>query len=432
MSGDIFSERHIAIQIIYLLFSTMIIISNSYDNKNQDKASRLVTIVFRLFIVKVGCTLCRLIFHKYGVWQNLNIICTFGEFALPIPILVLYIDYIKEIVSIKSIIPTRLIRVAKLLCLSILPLAIASIFYPLVFVFIDGKYQEGPLINVYNGLFVVVLALLYAVVIKCKKGLTKSEFYFLQLYMLAPIIGAILQVQIDTEFNFINLGIIIGMMTVYINIHMDRRRRLIMNEKEMMDSKVDIMMSQIQPHFLYNSLNSIYHLCDQNPDRVGRAIHELAEYMRENFESIKINYPVPFEKELAHIKTYLSLEKMRFDDELIINYDIETTNFMVPSLSIQPIIENAVKHGLGQKEDGGILTLRVREYSDYFEINIIDDGVGFDVTQDKHDGRSHIGMENVKYRLHIMMNAIVYVDSKIDVGTTVTIKIPNKNILVNT
>ncbi len=417
------AELHILIQIIYLLLTVMILLSNRYDNPLQDRASRLMTVIFQIVAIKVILTIGRLAFSKYGSFTPLNILFTMGEFALPIPIAILFAEYIKALVRDKRLVPKKLMVAIRIFSLSILPLAIGSMFFPLVFVFVDGKYQEGPLINLYNGSFVLLMGLLYAMILRCRRGLTRREFWFLQTYLCGPIIGAFLQVVIDTEFNFVNLGMILGMMSIYITIHMDRGRQLAMQEKEMMDYKVAIMMSQIQPHFLYNSLNSIYHLCDQDPARVQKAVGDFAEYMRANLDSIKQTVPVPFDKELKHIEAYLSLEKMRFDEKLHIQYDIEATGFMLPALTIQPIVENAVNHGLFPKEDGGTVTLSTREYDDRFEIQIIDNGVGFDPDAKKSDSRSHVGIENAKHRLQTMVGATMSVESTLGQGTTVTVRI---------
>ena len=107
-----------------------------------------------------------------------------------------------------------------------------------------------------------------------------------------------------------------------------------------------------------------------------------------------------------------------------IEYDIQTTDFFLPLLSIQPLVENAVKHGVGMKEDGGTVTIATRETEDAYEVIISDDGVGFDVNEKKDDGRSHVGMENTKKRLRDMCNADIIITSKVGEGTTARVIIP--------
>ena len=196
---------------------------------------------------------------------------------------------------------------------------------------------------------------------------------------------------------------------------------------DMLQMRISIMTSQIQPHFLYNSLTSIAQLCEKQPQQAKKATIEFADYMRHNMNSLKNSKPVPFDVELNHLKTYLSLKKMRFGDELEIVFDIETTDFLIPSLAVQPLVENAVKHGVGMKEDGGTIIISTREYDDRYEIVVSDDGVGFDTTKKPDDGRTHVGMENVKNRLKTMCNAEVIITSEINKGTVSKIIIPKED-----
>lgn len=199
-------------------------------------------------------------------------------------------------------------------------------------------------------------------------------------------------------------------------------------QNEMLQMRVSIMVSQIQPHFLYNSLTSIAQLCEKNPSKAKKATIEFSEYLRRNMNSLKEQTPVPFESELKHLETYLSLEKMRFGDELNVEYDIETTDFLIPSLTVKPLVENAVKHGVGMKEDGGTVTIATKEFEDRYEVIVSDDGVGFDTSKKPNDGRTHVGMENVRNRLKTMCNAVLNIESTVGKGTVATIKIPKEEI----
>ena len=196
-------------------------------------------------------------------------------------------------------------------------------------------------------------------------------------------------------------------------------------QKELYEAKVSLMVSQIQPHFLYNSLTSIAMMCTKDPKKAREATINFADYLRGNMNSLKQKTPVPFKQELEHLKKYLMLEQMRFGDLLNVEYDITTTDFLIPQLSVQPLVENAVKHGVGMKEDGGTVKIATRETDEAYEVIISDDGVGFDTSKPiEDDGRSHVGMENVRQRLKELCNADVIIESEIDVGTTATIRIP--------
>ncbi len=195
-------------------------------------------------------------------------------------------------------------------------------------------------------------------------------------------------------------------------------------EQELIQNRISIMLSQIQPHFLYNSLTAISRLCDKDPKKAKQAIIEFSTYLRGNLNSLKEKDVIPFEKELEHVKTYLSLEKMRFEDELNIVYDIEIMDFFVPSLTIQPVVENAVKHGVGKKEDGGTVKITTREDDTEYIIVIEDDGIGFDVNEKKNDGKTHVGIENVRIRLKAQCNGSLDIKSNKGIGTIATISIP--------
>lgn len=195
---------------------------------------------------------------------------------------------------------------------------------------------------------------------------------------------------------------------------------------ELAENRIAIMLSQIQPHFLYNSLNTIYGLCEKEPSAAKKAVNDFADYLRGNMDSLSRNCPVPFETELKHLNAYLSLEKMRFKNKLEIVWDIKARGFMLPALTVQPLVENAVKHGICKNENGGRVTISSRELEDCYEIEVSDNGVGFDVSEPPNDGRSHLGIENVRNRLWKMCGAALELSSEIGKGTSAVIHLPKK------
>ena len=117
-------------------------------------------------------------------------------------------------------------------------------------------------------------------------------------------------------------------------------------QKELYQARVQIMVSQIRPHFMYNALSSIAILCKLEPETAYKATITFSDYLRENMDSLKQTAPVPFTKELEHLKKYLYIEKLRFSDMLNIEYDITAEDFEIPLLFVQPLVENAIKHGV--------------------------------------------------------------------------------------
>lgn len=152
---------------------------------------------------------------------------------------------------------------------------------------------------------------------------------------------------------------------------------------------------------------------------------DFSRFLRGNMDSLNSRQPIGFDKELEHTKAYLSLEKYRFGNDLNILYNIESTQFVLPPLTLQPIVENAVRHGIREKPDGkGTVTIMTREYNDRNEIVVTDDGTGFEPENYPDSDKPHIGIENVRYRLKNMSNGTLTINSEIGKGTVAVISVP--------
>lgn len=197
-------------------------------------------------------------------------------------------------------------------------------------------------------------------------------------------------------------------------------------EEKLKQTDMSIMLSQIQPHFLYNSLSAIRELCLEEPEKAPRALEEFSAFLRGNMDSLRSKVPVHFSRELEHVKHYLHLEQIRFGEDLHIIYDIQEEDFFLPTLTIQPIVENAVKYGVGNKEEGGTVWISTCREKEKIVITIRDDGIGFDADEIEQipvqkDGRTHIGLSNVKHRLEKMVNGTMTIHSRKETGTVVRI-----------
>lgn len=195
-------------------------------------------------------------------------------------------------------------------------------------------------------------------------------------------------------------------------------------ERELEESRISAMLSQLQPHFLYNVLNSIYQLCEVDPKTAQDAIEKFSDYLRSNMASLEEKKLIPFEEEYNHIKTYLSLERIRFPNKLQVVEDIQAANFKVPPLTVQVLVENAVKHGITKKRGGGTVTIATREEPDCWRITVSDDGKGFDPDRCGQDGRVHLGLRNARERLQAMAGGTLTVTSAPGQGTQAVIRIP--------
>ena len=307
---------------------------------------------------------------------------------------------------------------------------IAAIFVLSAIGFSD-LYSCKPLSHAAFTLCSMILCVCMTREIKANKDATHA------LFTLIPITAALVFDALNAYLGFANFtllefGTVLALAYQIVNLVIDMRRQYKeaihyqQLQKELYESRVAIMVSQIQPHFLYNSLSSIAMMCTIDPETAQEATVTFADYLRGNMDSLKQKTPVPFTKELEHLKKYLYIEKLRFGKKLNIVYDIQSDAFVLPQLSVQPLVENAVKHGISRKRGGGTLTIATRETEDSFEVIVSDDGNGFDTTEVKNDGRSHIGMDNVRRRIKEMCGGSVRIESKIGEGTVATVVLPKE------
>ena len=288
---------------------------------------------------------------------------------------------------------------------------------------------SGVYINIAIGITAIVFIILLSGEVK------SSHDALLSMIMWTPMIMSLI-IDICNQFasfssiHFFTYGLGVTMGAQLVRSLFDLRKQRLeairyqQVQKELYEAKVQVMVSQIRPHFMYNALSSIAMLCKIKPDTAYEATINFSDYLRGNMDSLKQTAPVSFRKELEHLEKYLYIEKLRFGKKLNIEYDIQADSFEIPLLSVQPLVENAVKHGVGMKEDGGTVTISTRETDENYEIIVSDDGVGFDTSEVKNDGRSHVGMENTKRRLKDMCKADVVITSVIGEGTTARIIIP--------
>ena len=185
------------------------------------------------------------------------------------------------------------------------------------------------------------------------------------------------------------------------------------------------MLSQIQPHFMFNSLTTIMYLCEENPNLARETLEKFSFFLRGTLESIELKEGVSINYELDIVKKYLFVEQQRFGKSLEVEYDIKSEDFFIPVLSIQPIVENAIKHGLMKLPRGGTIHVVSYETETDYCISVVDDGVGFD-TSVLIDERKPVGLRNIRERLKVMVNGKLEIESTVGVGTKVLVTIPKE------
>ena len=193
---------------------------------------------------------------------------------------------------------------------------------------------------------------------------------------------------------------------------------------ELAETRISTMMSQIRPHFIYNTLGSIEQLCILDPPKAGDLVHSFAKYLRGNFGELDNPKPILMSQEMEHVHHYISIENVRFPD-MTFTFEMNSEDFHIPALTVQPIVENAIKHGLMKLSKGGTIHVVSYETDTDYCVSVVDDGVGFD-TGALLDDRKHVGLRNIRERLKVMVAGTLEIESTIGVGTKVLIKIPKE------
>ncbi len=200
--------------------------------------------------------------------------------------------------------------------------------------------------------------------------------------------------------------------------------KLAQSETELAQIRFTTMMSQIRSHFIFNILNAISGMCKYNPEKADRTIVHFARFLRSNIDIMQNDDLVHFHNALRHIEDYVALEQVRYGDNIQFETDIQVDDFLLPPLVMQPLVENAIIHGLTPKKGGGTITLRTKKDNENIYIIIEDNGVGFD---DKMNiSEKSIGMQNIRFRLDHMVKGTLKTESIVGLGTKSTITIPKK------
>lgn len=237
-----------------------------------------------------------------------------------------------------------------------------------------------------------------------------------------PVIASFIGMA-DDRLHFMGLGITVMLLIIFFGYQMDMERDLLNKQVELSENKVSLLMEQIHPHFIYNSLQQIALLCDEEPESVKPAIYDFSSYLRKNFEALTNEKMIPFLQEMEHVDAYVKLSQILPSRNFTIKKEFETTDFNIPALTVQPLVENAIYYGIGMSSEGDEIKIITQEAGGYVIIKVVDDGRGKKTELSTHKKHKSVGTKNVKTRLKILCNG-EYTLNKTPDGTESIIKIP--------
>lgn len=281
-------------------------------------------------------------------------------------------------------------------------------------------YSHGPAYFAYVAIYLLVILLALVEFWLYGRRFRNQNKASLYLIIVLSITG--IGIQEAAGYRVAYLAITFGMAMMYIH---NAEFVQLSTDDSLREQRLQIMLSQIRPHFIYNSLSSISSLCETDPKRAQELTDDFAEYLRSQLDAFELEQELPFKKVLEQTGFYIKLEQMRFGDRLKVEQDIRVKSFSLPTMTLQPLVENSIRHGICKKEEGGTVKISSYETEDSYCVEVKDDGVGFDLKGIPSGDKSHIGIKNVRERL-ITYGDSLEVESAVGCGTTVTIIVPKQ------
>ncbi len=368
-----------------------------------------------------------LIYKKIGPgWVTLSRVAFFAQGILAAIISVIITAFLLDQCGERPYRKNTLFRISVALFVVYAALMIINLFTGILYSFDDlNVYNRGKLfpVLIVPTIFIMVINLVILWMYRSKLSVWQKKAFFI--YVTFPLITMIIQAFLF-GIHLIALSTVIAAMFSLTYIIYDQTERFYMMENENDRLKMDILLAQIQPHFLFNSLTTIKNLCHSDPEKAEEGISQFTGFLRHNMDSLTMDKPIPFDDELSHVKAYVELQKLRFGDDLDVEYDIGIRDFRLPTLTLQPLVENAIIHGIRRNENGqGKVVIRTRKEEGFISVSVEDNGPGFSGNEPNDDtDRSHMGIRNVRQRLEIVSGAELKIDPAPAKGACVTMIIP--------
>ena len=287
----------------------------------------------------------------------------------------------------------------------------------------NNQYYRGPGYALLLTPLIVIMILNITAVFRRYKKLPSKYFIGLLVYLVTMTIAIIVHMLIAVDMMVV-FGIALCAMTMFGFIISDNLEQYMRQQRELANQQASVMVLQMRPHFIYNTMMGIYYLCDQDSEKAKQVTLDFTTYLRKNFTAIASDDTIPFRDELEHTRAYLAVEQAQFEDVLFVSFDTPHTMFRLPPLTLQPIVENAVKHGMKSSNDPIHISVVTRQTENASEIIVEDDGPGFEPVD---DNEPHIALNNIRQRLELMCGGKLTIAPREGGGTSVKVTIPFPN-----
>ena len=305
----------------------------------------------------------------------------------------------------------------------------------------DKQYYRGALYPLLLAPMIAVLLLNFIHTMRSRARLSRKAFLSFIIAQVPLAVTLTVNLFVDAVPIF-DISFVLSALAMYsfilsdeieqdhrrqqeiIEQHMENARQqqeIARQQREIAHERASVMVLQMRPHFIYNTLMSIYSLCRIDPEKARQITLDFASYLRRNFNAVVSDSVIPFSKELEHTRAYLAVEQAQYEDMLVAEWDTPFTHFHLPPLTLQPIVENAVKHGMDPDSEPLYICIRTRCTQAGAEITVEDTGPGFDPSD---EGKPQIALKNIRERLEMMCGGRMTIMPRSGGGTVVKLTIP--------
>lgn len=275
--------------------------------------------------------------------------------------------------------------------------------------FIDGQnvYNRAWGYYLWQGITIPTFVFIGAAAILYRKQTDSFIKKIVVVAFLFPTIGFLMS-MVSSELNFNNIMVSVSELLMFMLYEKNKTEvtlkygcALEKAKTELAETRLTLMQAQIKPHFINNAVTAVQEVCYTDPERAAELLDHFARYLRNNINATSSIAPVPFRNEVQAVKEYLAIEYADTGKKFSFDFDIRCDSFGVPALSIEPLVENAVKHGIDRYSEEGRVVLASFETAEAYHVEIRDNGAGFDLNAETL-GKGGIGLKNTEERLRMM------------------------------
>ena len=397
---------NLIIEVIGIMTCIYALITIWYGPAKYMTTKKYMTVAFGSMFLYNACLLLLEFTQASQTAPPRSLVALFGFGTYIFPLITAFVIALFVVIQTKPPVETyRILRpgLQILLLLGFIALLIAQATGNLIIVDQNGQFDYGPASHVGFIAPSIFMIIGLIVLIRYGQNIPPRQFGGFITYLTLPIVGIFLR-GLWPDIYIVALATSLSMLIMLGIVLNDQAAMMRRQELDNEQLKVDLMLSQIQPHFLFNVLYVIQEICLVDAETASQAIADFSRYLRHNMDSITINNPIPF---------------------LDVRYELDCTDFQLPTLTLQPLVENAIRYGIRKSETGtGTVLITTEEYPEHYEIHVIDDGPGFDPNEKPKDGSSHLGLQNVRERLSRISGGELIITSKTGEGSDLTITLP--------